>query len=243
MSDEQNAVLGFDDSSGGLVRQPTLSESSSMKDTIDDAYYQGLEELVDAALNSITTKLAEKKAAELENSSLKVMIAKVKEETKKEEQTQKTLKKSIEQEKDMHKKRERENKELIQTLELMNKKAEDRREEIEQKQLEAQNYYDELKESIVKEKERIENIRTQLKDMTVEVRNEIRSLEQANAEAIGFLDELRKKAEYDKLIKNERLKTIKQKSKILAALISQDAPTVKTTPRKSINRSLRSSIK
>eukprot|EP00826_Nyctotherus_ovalis_P018996 TRINITY_DN15789_c0_g3_i2.p1 TRINITY_DN15789_c0_g3~~TRINITY_DN15789_c0_g3_i2.p1 ORF type:complete len:227 (-),score=95.83 TRINITY_DN15789_c0_g3_i2:93-773(-) len=220
------------------------SESMSEKDLMEDAYYQELEEVVDAALHSITAKIAEKKAVELENSSIKVMISKVKEEVKREDQTQKGLRKAIEQERDMRKKHEKDNRELAQTLELMNNKAEARREEIIQKLQETQSYYEELKENTAKDKAKIESIRTQLKNMAVEVRNEIRSLELANAEAIGFLDELKKKAEYDKLVKNDRLKSIKQKSKMLAALIAQDNTGAKLTPRKSATvRGTRASLK
>lgn len=241
--EDQNNLLVFNDTSGASVKQPIMSESMSEKDLMEDAYYQELEEVVDAALHSITAKIAEKKAVELENSSIKVMISKVKEDIKREDQTQKGLKKAIEQEKDTRKKHEKDSRELAQTLELMNNKAESRREEIIQKLQETQNYYEELKDSTAKERTKIESIRTQLKDMAVEVRNEIRSLELANAEAIGFLDELKKKSEYDKLVKNDRLKTIKQKSKILAALIAQDNTGTKLTPRKNATRASRTSLK
>lgn len=243
-ADEQNMLLAFNDTSGHSAKQPMMSESMSEKDLMEDAYYQELEEVVDAALHSITAKIAEKKAVELENSSIKVMISKVKEEVKREDQIQKGLKKAIEQERDMRKKHEKDNRELAQTLELMNNKAEARREEIIQKLQETQSYYEELKENTAKDKAKIESIRTQLKNMAVEVRNEIRSLELANAEAIGFLDELKKKAEYDKLVKNDRLKSIKQKSKMLAALIAQDNTGAKLTPRKSATvRGTRASLK
>lgn len=241
--EDQNTLLALNDASETSVKQPIMSESMSEKDLMEDAYYQELEEVVDAALHSITAKIAEKKAVELENSSIKVMISKVKEDIKREDQIQKGLKKAIEQEKDTRKKHEKDNRELAQTLELMNNKAESRREEIIQKLQETQNYYEELKDNTAKEKSKIESIRMQLKDMAVEVRNEIRSLELANAEAIGFLDELKKKSEYDKLVKNDRLKTIKQKSKMLAALIAQDNTGAKLTPRKNATRSSRASLK
>ena len=116
--------------SKGLEMEPSVSESVSMKEIMDDAYYQGLEELVDIALRSITAKLSEKKSAELENSSLKVMIGKVREDIKREEQTQKSLKKAIDQERETRKKKDRENAELKQSLDIMNDKAEVRKSEI-----------------------------------------------------------------------------------------------------------------
>jgi len=243
VAEDQNNILAFNDTSRASAKQPIMSESMSERDLMEDAYYQELEEVVDAALHSITSKMAEKKAVELENSSIKVIISKVKEDIKKEDQIQKGLRKAIEQEKDIRKKHERDNRELMQTLELMNSKAESRREEIVQKLQETQSYYEELKDNTAKEKAKIESIRTQLKDMATEVRNEIRSLEMANAEAIGFLDELKKKSEYDKLVKNDRLKSIKHKSKMLAALISQDNTSTKLTPRKNTTRSSRISLK
>lgn len=241
--EEQNEISH--DMSGAFPKQQTLSESVSVKDMMDDAYYQGLEELVDIALHAITAKLSEKKSAELENSSLKVMIAKVKEDIKREDQVQKTLKKSIEQERESRKKKERENLELKETLDIMNEKADDRKNEINKRLTETQTYYDEIKDSTAKERVKIENIKRQLKDMSVEVRNEIRSLELANAEAIGFLEELKKKSDYDRIVKSDRLKSIKQKSKLLASLIGQDSPLTKTssmaksTPRKNTGKGIK----
>ena len=158
------------------------------------------------------------------------MIGKVREDIKREEQTQKSLKKAIDQERETRKKKDRENAELKQSLDIMNDKAEIRKSEIDRRLVETQKYYEEIKESTRKEKVKIQNIRSQLKDMGGEVRNEIHSLELANAEAIGFLDELKKKTEYDRLAKNERLKSIKQKSKLLATLISQDSSSPKSIP-------------
>lgn len=229
----KNALQNSNDSLG-MIEKPSNSPDTSL--TLDD-YYQGMEELVDAALATITSKIAEKRNLELENSSIKVMLAKVKEDIKREQQTQRALKKSIEQEKDLRKKHERENEEHIQAMELMNSKAESRREEIARQLVDTEAYYNELKESIAAEKAKIESIKEQLKNMSVEVRNEIRSLEIANAEAIGFLDELKKKTDYDRLVKNERMKTIKQKTKALAALLAQDNPIPKTTTRKNTSSS------
>jgi len=243
VEEDQYILGGLNDTSGVSGKQATMSESISSKNLLEDAYYQELEEIVDTALQSITAKMSEKKAAELENSTIKVMISRVKEDIKREEQIQKGFKKAIEQEKDTRKKYEKDNKELVQTLELITQKAESRKEEIIQKLQETQSYYEDLKENAGREKAKIESIRVQLKDMAVEVRKEIHALEMANAEAIGFLDELKKKTEYDKLVKNDRLKSIKQKSKMLVALISQDNTGTKPISHKSANKLPRASLK
>ncbi len=219
-----------------------LSGSPSRR-VAQDTYYHSLQDFVDTTMKSIASKIAEKKSIELENSSLKILINKLRDDLKKEEQLQKVLQRNISQEMEVSRKREKDNADLDELLQVLREKTDAKKTEIDAKVNEAEEYYGQLKENVTEEKAKMEAIKKQIEEERVETRKEIKAIELAHAEAIGMYESLKKQVEHQKAVENERVKMLRQKSKLLAALIGQETLAGKSPIQKDISKILRSPLK
>jgi len=208
-----------------------------------DTYYCGLQEFIDNTLKMIATKIAEKKGIELETSGLKISLSKLKEDIRKEEQMQRVIKKNVEQEVEVTRKREKDNQDLAELLQVLKDKTEARQNDINAKLSETEEYYQQVKEGVEEERQKFEAIKTQLEEDRVAAKAEIKNLELAHAEATGITEDLKKRIDHAKILEYERVKMLRQKSKLLATLIGQETITGKSSLHKDISKILRSPTK
>ena len=231
------------DNAGSPSKSTAFGNGSPSKRLANDSYYHGLQDFVDMALKSIAAKIAEKKSVEMDTSSLKIVISKIRDDLKKEDQMQKIIKRNTEQENETCRKRIKENEGLLEMLKALKEKADAKRAEIAARITEAEAQYNKLRESIAEEKNKVEAVKQQIDLERVETKNEIRVLEQANADAINELDEYRRRIEHQRIAEHERVKMLRQKSKVLASLIGQEATIGKSPLHKDISKILRSPVK
>jgi len=219
------------------------SQLSASPQSKRDYYYNTLQDFVDNSMKSIALKIAEKKSIELENSSLKIYINKMREELKKNESIQKTIQRNINQEEEQAKKREKENQELAELLDVLKEKTDAKKAEIDNKIAETETGYAQLSQNVEEERNKLESIRSQIKQERTEIQNETRSLEVAHAESIATMEEMKKKIERQKSIENERIKMLRQKSKLLATLIGSESLAGSTGVHKEISKILKTPLK
>ena len=218
----------------------SVQEPGSSGKRAKDTYYYDLQEFIDNTLKSIASKIAEKKSVELETSSLKIELNKIKEEIKKEEQMQKVIKKNLEQEIEVSRKREKENLDLEELLRALQEKTGMRKNEINEKLAETEAICDQAKEIFLAEQSKFLSIKKQIEDERAEARTEIKNLEIEHADASTIIEDLKKKISHGNMVEHERVKMLREKSKVLAALIGQETTVGKTSLHKGISKILKS---
>lgn len=231
------------DAVGNYARSAGLSMSCQGKKLCQDTYYCGMQEFVDATLKAIASKIAEKKALEMENSGLKIALNKMKEDIMKEKQMQKAIQRTIEQEVEVTKKREQDNEDLSELLAVLQEKTKARKDDINAKLAEADEYYTQLRDNLTEERAKFEAIKEQIDSERKNARAEIKNLEIAHVEAAGSIDDMKRRIEHNKIAEYERVKMLRQKSKMLATLIGQETLTGKSPLHKDISKILRSPLK
>ncbi len=194
-----------------------------------DAYFCELQGFVDGTLKSVANKIAEKKSVELDNSSTKVILAKLRDDAKKEEKTQKELERSIIQESETTQKREAEAAKLRDLLETLKAKVEERRAENEARLAELENCCNQNKQELEESREKFQSIKEQLDSDRAATRDETRRLTSEHSEACDMLEAMKKRASQMRLVEGERTKMLREKSRILASLIAQETASGKSS--------------
>ncbi len=210
-----------------------------------DAYFCELQDFVDNALKLIAGKIAEKKGVELDTSGFKLALSKSRDDIKREHQMQRTLQRNLDQEIEVCKKREKDVAELTELLQVLKEKTEGRRDEIAAKLAETEAQSADMLQTLDNDRARFIDIKQQMENEKMATRAEIKRLEMTHAEASGVFDELRKRTERSRYQENERVKMLRQKSKLLATLIGQETISGMTATKlhKEVSKILRSPMR
>ncbi len=217
------------ESSMGLSKLGSRMGGSAMALAANDSYYRELQGFVDSALKTVANKIAEKKGLEFDSASAKITIAKLRDDIKKEEQTQKMVQKSIQQETELSKKREREVQELADLLNMLKEKVQLRGAETSDRVEDLQAAYNENKASLEEAKSNFEQAKEQLEEEREATRAELRRLEAEHIQVCDDYDAMKKRMGQVRMVEHECVRMLREKSRILSTLIAQETSSGKSS--------------
>ncbi len=209
----------------------------------NDAYFRELQGFVDNTLRTVAGRIAEKKAIELDTAAFKSQITKLKEDMKKEEQTQKAIQKSLAQEMEICRKREQEVAELEELLKMVKNRTITKQAELDKRNADLERCWDETRGNLELAQEKFASIKAQIEEGRETTKQEIRQLEAGHSAAYATLAELKKSLGQARTAEQERIKMLRQKSRILAALIGQESSFGKSSVQQDIYKILKSPSK
>jgi hypothetical protein len=227
-----------------LGRSQRLDKSMRLVDKGVDVYAQEMQSFVDGMMKSIAQKIAEKKAIELASSKLQAALAGIQKETKKESDLVTLLTKKLDQESLQVKKREQENARDLELIKAIEAKKNQKNGEITTQLDLLRQQKAELQGNIAKQKEDLGNLRAENKRRATSLKQQLLATEHATVEATYELEKLYKQTTTVQQAETERLRILKEKSKMLNALILSEGLSGSNTPiQRDIAKILRSPSK
>ena len=187
-----------------------------------DNLFHEVQGTVDRALKLVATRIAEKKAIDLENSGLRLAIRQIKEDISVEEKKRKKVEKSYMDTVTKCEKVEGENEELSLVVANLREKTNERRTQLGEELGKLREYKQALSEHIAEEKEELRTLVSEGNADKAQIRTDIKNIETDNLMANRKLEDLNKKQEYSKVMEQERVKMMRDKAKLLNNLIKNE---------------------
>lgn len=186
-----------------------------------DVYLCQLQKIIDHALASVAAKIAQKKEIELNNQKICAKIAKLKENIEKEKKLHKSIRQQIEEEQATTKGSEQEVKELRCLKNIVFEKTFQEKSEASKALQKVEENYIQLKKKADKEKKELVDWTANIEKDRLKTKQKIHELNQEILNSTGEI--AKKKAKLAAKSKNEkeRIKLIKEKTKILNLLIEE----------------------
>ena len=205
----------------------------------NDAYFRELQGFVDNTLRTVAGKIAEKKAVELDTAAFKAQIVKLREDMKKEELIQKSFQKTISLEEDAYRKQEQNSRELLSVLNAIKNRIATKKAEIDKKNADLEKCSEQSQQNLEDVQMKFSGIKTQVEESRETTRIDIKRLENKYAAAFEILAGLKKTVAQTRVAEQERVKMLRQKTRILATLIGQESSAGRSMVHQDIYRILK----